>query len=1031
MLMNIISLSIKRPKLLFVIFTVLSLGGLIGYQLLSYELIPKFSPPVITIQTIYPGASPTEVEKSVTIPIEDLISSVENIDKIESRSNENISVVVLHFNDGVDVDDLLDIVQRKVNTGMNTLPDDVDNVKINKFDFDDMPVIKLAVNADLPAAELYDLLDNKISPELARISGVAQIDMIGGQEREVKVLIDPVQLSRYKVAISDITNAVMRANMTVAAGKLKSDAREVSVRVPGKINNLDELKNLVIKNNGTSYIRLSDIAEVIDTKKDIEILARLNGENAIGIEIRKQSDANAVELSAEIRKQLAKLSKMYSHKGISFNLVADTSEFTLEAAKGVFKDLIYAILLVAMVMFIFLQNIRNSLIILFVVPISLIITLGGMYALGYTFNLMSLLGLTLAVGTLVDDAIVVIENIYRHIEMGKDRWQAALDGTKEIGLTILATTLTLIVVFIPIAISKGLVSDILTQFSIVIVISVSLSTLVAYTIVPSLSARLAKVEDFTKFPKIQYLVNKFEKGINGMSTGLSNILKWTFRHKIVTLFLTFMAFISSIYLIPSGFIQTEFFSAGDRGEFLIELELPKGTPLKETNLKAIKAQEIIRQYPEVANIYTTVGTTMKNSGGQSKAHLAELYVLMVPKDERELTSSKLAHLIKHQLIADIVGVKVRQTNVNLLGKAENSPIDIRLLSTEKDSLSKYADIVQSAIAQVPGVVEAEVSLEEGNPEVLVDINRDLLAEKGISLAEVASTIRTAFFGNQDQKYESNQLEYDINFQLDEFDRSDISDVNRLEFYNRRGQQFKLSQFANVYESTGPTNLTRRDRVSSISVTAKVVGRAAGNVNKDIDKAFSNLNIPSFIETKFGGAKEQQSEGFGSLGLALLASILLVYLILVALYDSFTYPLVVLLTIPLALIGALWALALAKDVLSLFSIMGIIMLVGLVAKNAILVVDFTLELLNKGIELQKALVDATCLRLRPILMTNISMIIGLIPIAVAQGAGAEWKTGLGWTLIGGLTSSMFLSLIIVPVVFYVFYKIRARLKPSSI
>lgn len=1028
--MNIISLSINRPTLLFVVYTILALGGLLGFQLLSYELLPKFSPPVVTVQAVFPGASPSEVEKSVTIPLEDLVSSVESIDKIESTSKEYVSIVVLHFKDGVDVDELLDIVQRKINAGMSTLPEEVDNVSVNKFDFDDMPVVKLAVNADLPSTELFDLLDNKVTPELARIEGVAQVAMIGGQEREVKVMIDPVKLNQYKIGINEISNVLQRSNLTVAAGKLKSNAREVSVRIPGKITTIDELKKLVIKNRGTAFVRLGDIAEVIDTQKDIEVLARLNGKTAVGIEIRKQSDANAVDLSASVQQKLLQLSSLHKSKGLHFDVIADTSVFTLDAAKGVFKDLVNAILLVALVMFIFLQNVRNSLIILFVVPVSLVITLGAMYALGYTFNLMSLLGLTLAVGTLVDDAICVIENIYRHMEMGKGRWQAALDGTKEIGLTILATTLTLIVVFFPITLTEGLVANILTQFCMVIVVSVALSTLVAYTIVPSMSARFAKIESFDKYPRVKRLADAFENGINAMSDKLKQLLNWTFRNKTVTLSLTVAVFLGSFYLIPAGYIQTEFFAAGDRGEFLIELESPKGTPLKQSNLLALRAQEIISQYPEVADIYTTVGITMKNTGGQSKGNLAELYVLMVPKDQRELTSAKLAHTIKNRLTAELVGVKVKQTNVNILGRAENAPIDIRLLGTETDSLMKYAAELQKAVASVPGVVEAEVSLESGNPEVFVDLNRDLLSVYGLNVAEVAGSIRTAFFGNRDHSIEQDGLDYDIALQLDAFDRDQMDDVAKLAFYNRQGLQYKLSQFADIGETTGPANLTRLDRIASVAVTAKLVGRAAGNVNADIDKLIPALNIPEWVDIRYGGSKEQQSEGFGSLGIALIASILLVYLILVALYDSFTYPLVVLFTIPLALIGALWALALAKDVLSLFSIMGIIMLIGLVAKNAILVVDFAVELLNKGEELQKALVEATCLRLRPILMTNISMIVGLFPIALASGAGAEWKTGLGWGLIGGLTSSMFLSLIIVPLVFYILYRVRAKVKPVT-
>ncbi|BDD11951.1 multidrug ABC transporter (plasmid) [Fulvitalea axinellae] len=1015
--MDIVKLSIKRPTLVFVVFTVLTLGGYLGFKLLSYELLPKFSPPVVTITTVYPGADPAEVESSLTKEIEDIVASTESIDKINSQSMESFSLVQIEFEDGVDIDDLEQKVQRKITGGLSKLPDDAEIPTVQKFDIDDLPIIKLGALTNLRPTDAFDWVENKLKPELSRVEGVAKVSLIGGTEREIQVNVDRKKIDSYGLSLPSVVKAIETANTDIPAGKIKSAGNQTLLRVPGKIRELVTLRELVVayKNDGTS-IRLKDIAEVVDTEKDAETLARANGSNTMMLQISKQSDANAVAVSAEVMKTLTQLKAEKHDIGFDYLILQDSSEFTLDAANGVFEDLIAAIVLVGIIMFVFLQSVRNSFIIMFVVPVSLVITLGAMYMLDYTFNLMSLLGLTLAVGTLVDDAIVVIENIYRHMDMGKSSWKAAYEGTKEVALTIFATTLSLIVVFLPITFTDGLVANLLTQFCMVMAVSVMVSTFVALTIVPCMAARFARIEQFKEGSLAKKLADRFEKMVDISAEWITNILAWSLNHKFVTLAFTGLLFFGSFTLIGMGLIGSNFFVSGDRGEFLIELELPKESTVEQANQVIIRAERLMKEEPVVESIFSTVGTTTSSQEGQNTAYKAELNIKLIDKLNRDITTKVFARKAKAKLQENLVGTKIKPVNISILGMAERAPLEVILMGDNYDELMTTALKVQDSVRSVQGTVEVELSVEDGNPETLIKIDRAHMAEYNLSLAEVGQAVRWAFEGNDDQEFYDNGYEYDINIRLDAFDRKNIEDVSNLKIVNREGTAIYLSQIAEITRGSGPTKLERTDRASSISIKAQGIGRPTGDMGKEIISKVESIDIPSSVSVDYGGDIAQQEEGFGDLGIALLASIILVYLIMVALYDSFAYPLVVLFTIPLAVIGALLALALAKDTLSLFSGLGMIMLIGMVAKNAILVVDFALQLRQEGHPLREALLTATKLRFRPILMTNISMIIGLMPIALATGAASEWKTGLAWSLIGGLSSSMFLSMIIVPIAY---------------
>jgi HAE1 family hydrophobic/amphiphilic exporter-1 len=1030
--MKIAELSIKRPSLVIVLFTILTLGGILSYTTLNYELLPKFSPSVVSVTTIYPGASPSEVENTVSRKIEDAVSSMENIKKIDVKSYESLSTVIITLNSGTDVDYALNDAQRKVNAILKDLPDDVDPPSLNKFSLDDLPVVTLSATAKLDEASFFDLMDKRIGPVISRVPGVAQVNLIGGQEREIQVSFDAAKLEANGLSVLQVQQAVLAANLDFPTGSVQTREQDILIRLAGKFKTIDELRNLVVKISATGgQVRLADVADVQDAQKDVEKLARVNNESSIALQVLKQSDANGVSVSEGVQAIVNRLQSEYASSGLQLTIANDASVYTLESADAVIHDLILAIILVAVVMLFFLHSIRNALIVMVAIPASLIATFIGMSLLGYSLNLMSLLGLSLVVGILVDDAIVVLENIYRHMEMGKNKVRAAFDATKEIGFTVTAITLVIVVVFIPIAISTGLVSDILREFCVTVALATVLSLLSSFTIVPLLSSRFGKLEHITGKSWFGKIILSFERGLNKFTDAITRILKWSLKYKKTTLLAVFVLLIASFSMIGAGFVGTDFFPKSDRGEFLVQIEMPKDVSIEQTNQMTQRAEAFLKTKPEVTNLITTVGQSSDGMGAsQATAYKSEISVRLVEKKDREDDANVYAAKTKRELEKILVGAKVKTVPVSILGSAENAPLGLVVMGPNLDSVMRFANAAKDKLAGIKGATEIKLSVETGNPEINVQVDRDKMAALGLSLQTVGATMQTAFSGNTDGKYRAGEYEYDINMRYGAFNRKSIGDVNNLLFVNDRGEQIRLSQFATVKESSGPSMLERRDKSTSVTVQAQSVGRPTGTIAAEWGTAIEDIQKPTGVNYIWGGDMENQSEGFGTLGIALLIAIVLVYLIMVALYDSFVYPFVVLFSIPLSIIGALLALALTNNSLNIFTILGLIMLIGLVAKNAIILVDFTNQRKAEGETTYNALIQANHARLRPILMTTIAMVIGMLPIALASGAGAEWKNGLAWVIIGGLLSSLFLTLIVVPVMYAIFDKLIARFNKNK-
>lgn len=1019
--MNIIKTSIQRSSLVVVLFSVLTLLGIFSYSRLSYELLPKMDTNILTISTIYPGAAPSEVETSVTKKIEDAVASLEGIKAMNSISQESVSIITIELESGTDVDNSLQDAQRKINAIIGDLPENADPPSLGKFDLDDMPIMQMAVYSNLNPADFYDLVKNKIQPSIAKINGVAQVNMLGGTEREIKVNMDRNKLEAFGISPLQVVQMVNASNLDFPTGKLKNSDSQILIRLAGKFKSVEELQELIIVNRpNEAPIRLREIAEVIDDYKDEDILTRLNNNDAIGLTIQKQSDANAVEVSKIIVSELEALEATYSKEGLSFQISQNSSDFTLDAANEVIKDLIIAVVLVALIMLLFLHSIRNAVIVMIAVPASIIATFTVMFLAGFTLNLMSLLALSLVVGILVDDAIVVIENIYRHLEMGKNIAQASYDGVREIGATVVSITLVIVVVFVPLALSGGLISGIIKQFSITVAVATLFSLLVAFTLIPLLTSRFSKLEHLDKTTFFGKFVSGFERGLDAFVDWLLGILKWGFANKIAMLLITLAMFISSFFLIGMGWIGSEFVSQGDKGEFLIRIELPKDATLEQTNFQTQAVEDYLRTLPEVTEVFTTVGIASGQfTGAQSSPYTAEVSVKLVPKKQRDISGPDLARNVESYLEENLTGAEYVTVPISIMGTANDAPIQVIVSGPDRDSVKVTSEKIMAILSDIRGTRKIESSLESGNPEIRVEVDRAKMNELGLSMDMVGGTLQVAFNGNEDAKYTDGDYEYDIQIRLNEFDRRSISDVQQVTFVNNRGQLVKLEQFAEVVQSEGPTKLERRDRVGSVKITSQVAGVPSGTVGAQLTEQVSQLQLPPQVEINYEGDIKNQSEGFGSLGIALIASIILIYLIMVALYDSYVYPLVVMFSLPLALIGSFLALALTKGTLSIFSIMGLIMLMGLVAKNAILLVDFTNQLKDAGVEVRTALEKAVKIRFRPILMTTLAMVIGMLPIALAAGAGAEWKNGLAWVIIGGLLSSMFLTLVVVPIIYYLF------------
>ena len=1024
--MTITELSIKRPSLVIVVFAALGVLGLFSYYQLQYELLPKISPPIVTIATQYPGASPAEVETGVSKVIEDAVSGMDKVSAIRSSSMENLSFVTIELLQSANVDNSLQDAIRKVGEVSANLPTGAKAPTISKIALDEVPVLRVGVSSNMDRKKFTQFIEDQIKPQLSKVSGVGQVVVIGGETREIKVNLDMAKIRSYGLSVKDVTTSIKNGNLDFPTGKIDDKDGQFVVRVAGKYSSIDQLRQLSVGKSKTGgQILLGDIAEVQDGIVDPTNITRINSHPTISLNIQKQSDANAVEVAKLLRERMKELETKYASMNVNFDVAQDISTFTTDAANAVKEDLLIAVFLVALVMLLFLHSLRNSVIVMIAIPASLISTFIAMYAFGFTLNLMTLLGLSLVVGILVDDSIVVLENIYHHLEKGEEKAVAALRGRNEIGFAAVAITMVDVAVFLPLGLVSGIIGNIMREFSVVVVTSTLLSLFVSFTVTPTLASRFAKLGQLKETRFLDKFPIWFERKFREATEAYLRLLEWGLGHRKTVLAVAGVLFVAALALAPLGFIGGEFMTQSDRGEFAVTIELPPGATLDQTNMSSFQIENMLKKIPEVKRTFVNVGVSSEGLLGFASNNNSEINVTLVDKKDRKRSTDEIGNYIKEE-VSQIPGLKVRVNPIGIFGTANQTPIQLLITGVNYDEVMSSAKKIEEAVKKVPGTADVRLSAEDGKPETRVLIDRDKLNYYGLSIADVGGTLRTALTGDEDSKYRDGGDEYTLRIMLDKFDRSNTDDLKRIVFMNKKGDQIELQQFASIVRTVGPTKLQREDRNTSVTMYSQVIGRPTGSVSADIDKVLKTIDIPKTVTAAYAGDVKNQKESFSSLGLALFAAVLFTYMIMVALYNSFVYPFVVLFSIPLAMIGAMLALALSMKSLNIFSILGIIMLVGLVAKNAILLVDRTNAMREQGESVHDALLDAGKTRIRPIVMTTLTMIFGMLPIALSKASGAEWKSGLAWGLIGGLTSSLLLTLVVVPVVYTIVENARVSI-----
>lgn len=1016
--MKIVKTSIERPIFVTVLFILLTVLGFLSFRSLSAELMPKFTPPLLNVQIIYPGASPTEVENSLTKKAEEVLSSMEGIDQMQSYSFEGISMIMVSFDFGTDIDKAMTDAQNRLSAKRSELPRDIISPMISKVSVDEKPILILSATADIGSTDLFDLVDKRVVPELSHIKGIANVGLVGGVEREIQINLDKAKMQDLGITPVMVQGAIRASNLDFPTGYLRSDESQMAVRLSGKITSIDQLRRLILRNVNGTAIRLEDVAEVVDGVKDPVKMGRVNGQEAILLNILKQSDANALDVSEAVAEQIQTLEERYAADGLRIEVAQDTTTFTRNAISSVLTDLLLAILLVSLVILLFLHNVRNALIVMVVVPVSLIASFIGMKLFGFTLNMMSLLALSLVIGVLVDDAIVVIENVYRHMEMGKNRVRATWDAMNEIGITVISVTMVLVVVFLPIIFTNSLVSDILRQFCAVIVIAILFSLLAALTLVPLLTSRLGNIQPLRKDTFIGRMLNGFEEGISRFADRISSVTCWGLSHRWTLGLIVVVLMGGVMALFPLGFINFEFQPYMDRQECIIQLEMPKDISMEESNKLVRKAEGWLMQRPEVEKVVTMVGLTSDN-GQSSKGtpYLAEMNVKL--KKVPGGTETYVAKIWK-PLSDYLVDARVRVCNVSMTGTVSKASVEYVISGTDKDSVALYADKALSALSTIPGVIQPWLSVENATPEVTVRVDRDKMSNLGLTLDNVGMMMQTSFQGNDQLRYTEGDYEYAINIRADEVSRRSIEDVAGLMVVNGQGDLIRLSQFADVSLGIGPSRLERYNRNSSVTLRAQAYGVPAGAIAKEFMSRLDGEDMPGGVQIQTAGDMKKMSDSMSVLMTALLLSLLFIYLALTLLYNNWTDPLVVMIAIPLSVVGALLALALSNTAMSIYAMLGMVMLVGLVAKNAILLVDFANEARADGLPVDEALIQAVKLRTRPILMTALSTIIGMLPVALSHGSGAELRTGMAWVIIGGMALSTLLTLIVVPALYKAFH-----------
>ncbi len=1019
--MNISAIAIKRPVFTVMLAVALLVLGIMGLKNLGTDLFPDVSMPVVTVNVPYPGAGPGEVETLVSKPIEEAVVGLNGIERVRSYSREGISMTVVQFKLGVDLADAATQVRERVAGIRYKLPNEVKEPTVQRFDVAAAPVLTYTLSSKRSLSEARKYAEDVLKPALEQVSGVAVVDVRGGAPREVQVALDHKKIQALGLDPLAVIERLRGANLDVPAGHVDEGNKEVSIRTTASLGTVDAIRDVIVANTADgSVVRLRDVARVEDGYADVVSIVRANGVDTVGFEIVKQSGSNTVAVADAVKARLALLEKDLP-KEMAIAPIVDQSKYIRENAHEVETAIVFGGAMAILVILIFMLDLRSTLISAVALPTSVIGTFFVMYVLGYTLNMMTLLGLSLAIGLLIDDAVVVRENIFKHLEAGKSPAQAALDGTKEIALSVLATTLTIVAVFLPIAFVKGMVGQFFRQFGVTVSAAVILSLLVAFTLDPMLSARFSgKLAE--KHDRFARLKRPFLAVFAAIERSYRGMLRFVVNHKALVGLASVASLVGMVFV--AKLTGAEFMAAEDRGQFDVDIELPAGTSLAETSKLSFAAEERMRANPEVRTLFVTIAP-----GGSTNK--ATWRVITTGKNDRTVSLASVKDAAR-DIVKKLPGAKVSVTDPAFIEGGEKPvPIVLDIRGPKLDELEKTAQQVEEILTQTPGIQDVRVMYSPGRPEVRVEVDRLKAASYGVPAARVALALRAATEGDEAGKLRLGTEEVPIKVRLQKDDRSTIDALSQLTIQTPKGP-VRLLDVARLVRADGPQVIEREDRNRQIQVWAVPRGRPLGDIVNEIKPRIDNLARPKGVSFMWDGQVKMMTETNGNMGVALLLGVLFIYIVLASQFESFVHPVTIMVTLPLALVGAIVALFVTGNTMAMGAIIGIILLMGLVTKNAILLVDRAIvRVRERGETPLEAILEAGPERLRPILMTSAAMVLGMLPTALGTGEGSEFRAPMAIAVIGGVISSTFLSLLVVPALYVAVENLKARLSRTTV
>ncbi|MCL5267318.1 MAG: efflux RND transporter permease subunit [Bacteroidetes bacterium] len=1012
--MKLADTSIERPVFATMMILALIVLGLFSFIKLNIDQFPDIDFPYVTVTSVLPGAGPEQMETDVTKKIEDAVNTIGGIEHITSISREGVSFVIIQFKLEIDGQQAAQKVREKIAAVRADLPTDLEEPVIQRIDPASMPMFTLTVSGPRSDKEITTFTKNVIRKRLENVPGVGRVDLVGGAEREIQIAVDAGRLAAYGLSINDVIQAVASSNVEVPAGNLTQGPRQMLLRTMGKYTNVNDFNRVIVATAEGKPVYLSDVAQVVDGVKEQTSLTRVNGKSAVGLSILKQSGSNTVRVAQAIQKELNALEKEIP-PDLKITVAQDNSTFIVEEVNDVLFDISYGGLLAVIVVFLFLANLRSTIISAIALPTSIIASFIIMYALNFTLNMVSLLALSLAVGLLIDDAIVVIENIFRHMQQGETPMEAAKAATAEIGLAVMATTFTIVAVFVPIAFTPGLVGRFFYQFGITVSAAVLVSLFVAFTLTPMLSSRWLSAADEELANRGSVLrrgLYYFNHFFQILSQKYRKAISWSLHHRKTVVFGSLAVFVSSFFLM--GLLGTSFFPDTDESEFNIGITAAPGSSLEQTALIGADVESVLRKQPEVTTTLLTIGA------GNDPVTTGNILVKLVKKDKRKRSVWQIMNYLRAEL-KNTPGANISYATQGGPG-GNQKPVVMSVRGDNMTTLKSIADRVENIVRTTQGTVDIENSLETSKPEVRIRIDRDKASDLGVNVAQIATTARALVDGYVATKYQEGDEQYDVRVRLRKQDRTTLENVNNLMVKSNKamgnGENLlvPVSYVADIRQSSGPSQINRFDRQREIRVDANLSGRLLGEVLGDVQRRTDRLVLPPGYNVGVVGEGQMQSESFMNILLSLALAVIFVYIVLAAQFESFTYPFAIMLALPMSLIGAVLGLLVFGSAVSMMSMIGIIMLMGLVTKNGILLVDYANVLRDRGQERTEALINAGATRLRPILMTTFAMIFGMVPVAFAVSEGSEFRAPMGQAVIGGLITSTLLTLFVVPVVY---------------